>query len=143
MTTHLHLVPRSRMRGAIPTLPIYVFMAWCLVKHRDNVHPCTVYTRAVLKVRGLTLLLRVGTLWRCGDGLFFEVPPLASDAFLTTLQPLLENVLQTVCHKLQDDSGTGAVLGLPLRGSSFAFVSPSLKRFHHLKTADRLIAWSP
>jgi hypothetical protein len=24
------------MRGAISTLPLYVFMAWCLVKHRDN-----------------------------------------------------------------------------------------------------------
>jgi hypothetical protein len=35
-TTHLHLVPRSRMRGAIPPLPHYVFVAWCLVKHRDN-----------------------------------------------------------------------------------------------------------
>jgi hypothetical protein len=33
---------------------------------------------------------------RCGDGLFFEVPPLASDALLITLHPLLENVLQTV-----------------------------------------------
>jgi hypothetical protein len=28
----------------------------------------------------------------------FEVPPLASDALLTTLRPLLENVLQTVDH---------------------------------------------
>jgi hypothetical protein len=55
-------------------------------------------TRAVCKVRGLILLLRVGTLWRCGDGLFFEVPPLASDALLTTLHPLLENVLQIVDH---------------------------------------------
>jgi hypothetical protein len=54
--------------------------------------------RAVCKVRGLTLLLRVGTLWRCGDGLFFDVPHLASDALLTTLHPLLENVLQTVDH---------------------------------------------
>jgi hypothetical protein len=36
--------------------------------------------------------------WRCDDGLFFEVPPLASDAHLTTLHPLLENVLQTVDH---------------------------------------------
>jgi hypothetical protein len=35
---------------------------------------------------------------RCGDGLFFKVPPLASDALLTTLHPLLENVLQTVDH---------------------------------------------
>jgi hypothetical protein len=35
---------------------------------------------------------RVGTLWRCGDGLFFELIPLTSDALLTTLHPLLENV---------------------------------------------------
>jgi hypothetical protein len=33
--------------------------------------------------------------WRCGDGVFYEVPPLASDALLTTLHPLLKNVLQT------------------------------------------------
>jgi hypothetical protein len=37
-------------------------------------------------------------LWRCSDSLFFEVPPLASDALLTTLHPLLENVLQTIDH---------------------------------------------
>jgi hypothetical protein len=48
--------------------------------------------RAVCKGRGLTLLLRVGTLWRCGDGLFFEVPPLASDVLLTMLHPHLENL---------------------------------------------------
>jgi hypothetical protein len=54
--------------------------------------------RVVCKVHGLSLLLRVGILWRCGDGLFFEVPPLESDALLTTLHPLLENVLQTVDH---------------------------------------------
>jgi hypothetical protein len=35
-------------------------------------------------------------LWRCGDGLFSEVPPLASDALLTMLHPLLENMLQTI-----------------------------------------------
>jgi hypothetical protein len=50
------------------------------------------------KVRELILLHRVGTLWRCGDGLLFEVPPLASDALLTTLHLLLENVLQTIDH---------------------------------------------
>jgi hypothetical protein len=54
--------------------------------------------RAVCKVRGLTLLLRFGTSWRCGDGLSFEVPPLAIDALLTTLHPLLEDVMQTVDH---------------------------------------------
>jgi len=36
LTTHLHLVLRSRMRGAIIPLPQCVFMAWYLVKHRDN-----------------------------------------------------------------------------------------------------------
>jgi hypothetical protein len=30
--THLHLVPTSRMRGAIPPLLQYTFMAWCSVK---------------------------------------------------------------------------------------------------------------
>jgi hypothetical protein len=71
-------------------------------------------TRAVCKVRGLTLLFRVGTLWRCGDGLFFEVPPLTSGALLTTLNPLLENVIQTVCRTLQEDSvGGGFDLGAP------------------------------
>jgi hypothetical protein len=53
---------------------------------------------AVLKVRGLTLLLRIGNFWGCGDGLFFDVPPLARDSLLTTLHPLLENLLQTVDH---------------------------------------------
>jgi hypothetical protein len=52
--------------------------------------------RAVGKVRGFILLLRVRTSWRCGEGLFLEVPPFASDAFFTTLHPLLKNVLQTV-----------------------------------------------
>jgi hypothetical protein len=32
---------------------------------------------------------------------------LANDALLTALHPPLENVLQTVCQKLQEDSGTG------------------------------------
>jgi hypothetical protein len=40
--------------------------------------------------------------------LFFKVLPLASDAFLTMLHPLLMNVLQTVCCQLQGDSGTGS-----------------------------------
>jgi hypothetical protein len=45
-----------------------------------------------------SLLLLVGALWRCGGGLFFKVPSLASDALLTTLHPLLENMLQTIDH---------------------------------------------
>jgi hypothetical protein len=34
--TPFHLVSRLRMRGYIPPLPQCVFMAWYLVKHRDN-----------------------------------------------------------------------------------------------------------
>jgi hypothetical protein len=56
------------------------------------------HTRAVCKVRGLILLLWVGNLWKWGDGLFSELPPLASDSHFTTLHTLLENVLQTVDH---------------------------------------------
>jgi hypothetical protein len=43
---------------------------------------------------------------------------LASDALLITLHLLLENVLQTVCRKLQEDSGTGGfdTLELPFHG---------------------------
>jgi hypothetical protein len=37
-------------------------------------------------------------LWRYGDDLFVKVPPLASNALLTMLHPLLENVLQTTDH---------------------------------------------
>jgi hypothetical protein len=36
LTTRLRLVPRSGMRGAVLPLPQCVFMAWCLVGHRDN-----------------------------------------------------------------------------------------------------------
>jgi len=30
-------VPNLRMRGAIPPIPQYVFMVWCLIKPRDSV----------------------------------------------------------------------------------------------------------
>jgi hypothetical protein len=39
-------------------------------------------TRAVFEVRGLTLLHRVGTLWRCGDGLFSKYLPWQAMHFL-------------------------------------------------------------
>jgi hypothetical protein len=54
--------------------------------------------RAIWKVRGLALLLQVGTLWRCSDSLFFEVSPLASDVLPTLPCPLLKNMLQTIGH---------------------------------------------
>jgi hypothetical protein len=38
LSTHLRLVPRSRMRGAIPPLPQYSFMAWCSVKIQGHLY---------------------------------------------------------------------------------------------------------
>jgi hypothetical protein len=36
LTTHLHLVRRSRNVWSYTSTPQYAFMAWCLVKHRDK-----------------------------------------------------------------------------------------------------------
>jgi hypothetical protein len=38
LTTRLHLVPRLRIRGAIPPLSQYVFMACCLVKQQGHLY---------------------------------------------------------------------------------------------------------
>jgi hypothetical protein len=61
--------------------------------------------------------------WRCSDSLFFEVPPLASNALFTMLHPLIKNMLQIICHKLQD-SGIGSFD--PLITSKFASISKAL-----------------
>jgi hypothetical protein len=58
------------MRGAIPPFTQYVFMAWCLVKHRDN------FTFTIILIQkqckhdmdtygGVALpILNTGTIWR-------------------------------------------------------------------------------
>jgi hypothetical protein len=40
LTTHLHLVPGLGMCGAIPPLPQYVLIAWCLIKRWVRLHVC-------------------------------------------------------------------------------------------------------
>jgi hypothetical protein len=75
-----HSLPSSaevKNARSYTSTPQYVCMAWCLVKHRD------IFTFT------------------------FTLPPFARDVLLTTLHPLLEDVMQTVCRKLQKDSGTG------------------------------------
>jgi hypothetical protein len=66
--THLHLVPRSRMRGAIPQLPLYVFISRYLVKHRDNFtfyrsHQLTPKPRNYKNFQYKTTLFSVWWLW--------------------------------------------------------------------------------
>jgi len=36
LTTHLHLLPKSKNAWSYTSIPQYVLIAWCLVKHRDN-----------------------------------------------------------------------------------------------------------
>jgi hypothetical protein len=36
LTIHLHIVPRLKNAWSYTSTPQYVFMVWCLVKHRDN-----------------------------------------------------------------------------------------------------------
>jgi hypothetical protein len=36
LTTHLHLVLRSKIDWSYTSTPQYAFMAWCLVTHRNN-----------------------------------------------------------------------------------------------------------
>jgi len=38
LTTLLYLVRRSRIRGAIPPLPQYAFIAWCSVKAQGQLY---------------------------------------------------------------------------------------------------------
>jgi hypothetical protein len=57
----------------------------------------------------------------CGGAVtdsFLKCLPWQAMHFLQRSHPLLENVLQTVCHKLQEDSGTGCFLAseLPFHG---------------------------
>jgi len=58
LTAHLHPVPRLRLHGAVHPLLRYIFVVWCLVKHRDNftfmiivtvVVPCSLITSECLQ----------------------------------------------------------------------------------------------
>jgi hypothetical protein len=53
LTTHPYLMPRSRMHGALPPLPQYAFMPWCLFKAQGQVY---LYLRNAA-LRGLLQLL--------------------------------------------------------------------------------------
>jgi hypothetical protein len=76
-------------------------------------------------------------LWRCGDGLFFEVPPLASDAILTTLHPLVENVLQTVDHF------EISCLGAPFHGWKSPEIARSRSELNSVFGLEKVDQWNP
>jgi hypothetical protein len=115
------------------TLYPEIYRLTCSILNKEELsHQWKESTRVIYTVRGLTILLPVGTLWRCGDGLFFEVPPLESDTLLTTLHPFLENVLQTVI------SSKFLALELPFHG----WKSPEIACGEIWTVADVLIGRS-
>jgi hypothetical protein len=62
LTTLLHVVPRLRIHEAIPPLPQYVFMAWHLFKHGDNLPlPYLNFILISVKVRKLLIMLSCPT----------------------------------------------------------------------------------
>jgi hypothetical protein len=48
LTTHLHLVLRSRMPGAVPPLPQYAIMTWCSVKTQGQLYLYTLPTELII-----------------------------------------------------------------------------------------------
>jgi hypothetical protein len=58
LTTHLHLVARSRMMGLHLHSP-YIFMAWCLIKHRDSFIFCILPSTDIKYIRILTFLYSI------------------------------------------------------------------------------------
>jgi hypothetical protein len=49
LNSYFHLVPRSRMRGAIPSLSQYTFMAWCWVKAQWQLYHLPLYAPCILQ----------------------------------------------------------------------------------------------
>jgi hypothetical protein len=49
LTSHLHLVLRWKMRGAISPLPQHVFMVWCSVKAQKQLYLYLYLTNVHLK----------------------------------------------------------------------------------------------
>jgi hypothetical protein len=63
LTTHILLVQRSRMRGAIPP-PQYIYVAWCLVKHKDNfIRTWSAYLRGRDRLGDLSVDGRITLKW--------------------------------------------------------------------------------
>jgi hypothetical protein len=62
---------------------------------------------------------------------------LESDALLTTLNPLTENVLQIVCRKLQEESRTGSfdlLITLKFLASEQFFVAGKAQKSHEARS---------
>jgi hypothetical protein len=67
LTTHINLVQRLEMRGAIPPLPKYVIMAWCLVKYRDTFTFTLSFGVATRLVAGRSGVLGFNSRWGLGN----------------------------------------------------------------------------
>jgi hypothetical protein len=71
LTTHLHLVPRSKTERSYTSTPQYAFMAWCLVKKHRNNSAFTFYRDAVAIRKGGNV-----TVMACCSANTAYIPPL-------------------------------------------------------------------
>jgi hypothetical protein len=97
LTTHLHLVQRSRMCKGVPPLHQYVFMALCVLKHRDNfifTFTFVKYMRCGYKVPGMILLQSCVYTSSLLRGVTFKLHPLSSHALSQIMLPLLKTFLE-------------------------------------------------
>jgi hypothetical protein len=87
LTTHLHLVPRSKNEWSYTSTPQFAFMAWCLVNHSDSFAflLCLIYLHSglfqVCIVKARTVML-------------FQLINLST--YRTELQICIVNVIATV-----------------------------------------------
>jgi hypothetical protein len=58
----LHLVPRSRMRGTIPPLHQYAFMAWCSIKAQEQLYLYHTTPLLLFYVHLLTQLINISNI---------------------------------------------------------------------------------
>jgi hypothetical protein len=64
LTTHLHLVPRSKNAWSCNSTPQYAFVAWCLVKYRANGFHTRYYVCDIDMYENVSKSFRTGRLER-------------------------------------------------------------------------------
>jgi hypothetical protein len=78
LTTHLHLVSKSKIRWSYTSIPQYVLLAWRLVKHRDNftfTFTILSYQSQGSSVSTVTRLRGQQAFDSCQGGISFPQPP--------------------------------------------------------------------
>jgi hypothetical protein len=87
LTTHLHLVARSRILGAIPPFPQYAFMAWCSVKAQGQLYLYLYFKIKVQLVKEFPVFSGTRRFVSCSQG-----PNIRSERELLEYSPYCSNI---------------------------------------------------